>query len=177
MLYTGYATTKDTVDNDLNNVNNTSDVDKPVSTAQATALATKQATLVDGDNISTVNGNSLLSGTPLVIERGPVEVPILQYIDRATLRTPVLPVPLTGDVVNIPHLGHFQYYLVADYVEVYVDDDETVFEAVNPSDGVTPIGQWVMTLPAYEFTEAQKMFENAVLWEWMEDEELRFNTY
>lgn len=34
----------------LNNVDNTSDVNKPVSTAQATALATKQATLVPGTN-------------------------------------------------------------------------------------------------------------------------------
>lgn len=44
----------------LGNVNNTSDVDKPVSTAAAAALAAKQEQLVSGSNIKTVNGLSLL---------------------------------------------------------------------------------------------------------------------
>ena len=44
----------------LNNVDNTSDLDKPISTATQTALDAKQATLVSGTNIKTVGGNSLL---------------------------------------------------------------------------------------------------------------------
>lgn len=44
----------------LGNVDNTSDVNKPVSTAQAAAIALKQDTLVSASNIRTVNGNSLL---------------------------------------------------------------------------------------------------------------------
>ena len=44
----------------LSNVNNTSDANKPVSTATQTALDTKQATLVSGTNIKTVNSTSLL---------------------------------------------------------------------------------------------------------------------
>jgi hypothetical protein len=44
----------------LNNVDNTSDADKPVSTAQQTALNGKQATLVSGTNIKTINSQSLL---------------------------------------------------------------------------------------------------------------------
>jgi hypothetical protein len=44
----------------LNNVDNTSDADKPVSSAQQTALDAKQATLVSGTNIKTVNNTSLL---------------------------------------------------------------------------------------------------------------------
>jgi len=44
----------------LNNVDNTSDANKPVSSAQQTALDAKQATLVSGTNIKTVNNNSLL---------------------------------------------------------------------------------------------------------------------
>lgn len=44
----------------LGNVDNTSDLNKPISTATQTALDTKQATLVSGTNIKTVNGNSLL---------------------------------------------------------------------------------------------------------------------
>tara|TARA_R110000851_G_scaffold71614_2_gene159195 strand:+ start:2416 stop:3027 length:612 start_codon:yes stop_codon:yes gene_type:complete len=172
-LTTGYVDTKNRVDTELNLVDNTPDVNKPVSTAQQAESDTKQDILVDGDNISTVNGNSLLSGTPLVIARGQVEIPILNYDDRGSLRTPVLPVPLIGDVVNIAHLGHFQYNTVLEYV----DDDEMVYVAVDPDDGVTPIGQWVLTLPAYEWKEIQKMFENALLWEWMEDEALRVITY
>jgi hypothetical protein len=172
-LNTGYVSTKNKVDTELNLVDNTADVDKAVSTAAQAESDTKQDTLVDGINISTVNGLSLLSGTPLVVARGAVEIPKLVYASRASLRTPVDPLPLSGDVVNIITLGHFQYSTVFEYV----DDDETVFEAVNPTNGITPIGQWVMILPAYEWTEAQKMFENAVLWEWMEDEQLRFNTY
>ena len=175
-----FTATTFTVENELNLVENTTDLNKVISTAVTAALLTKQATLVDGVNISTVNGNSLLGGGALVVERGRVEIPMLDYASRGGLRTPVIPIPLTGDVVNIAHLGHFQYSAVADYVEEYVDDDEMVFEAVDPVDGDNPgsiIGQWAMILPAFEYTEAQKMFENAVLFEWMEDEQLRFNTY
>jgi hypothetical protein len=44
----------------LGNVDNTSDVNKPVSTAQSTAINAKQATLVSGTNIKTINGTSVL---------------------------------------------------------------------------------------------------------------------
>lgn len=44
----------------LSNVDNTSDADKPVSSATQTALNGKQATLVSGTNIKTVNGSSLV---------------------------------------------------------------------------------------------------------------------
>jgi hypothetical protein len=51
----------------LSNVDNTSDANKPVSTAQATAIALKQDTLVSGTNIKTINGNSVLGSGNLVI--------------------------------------------------------------------------------------------------------------
>lgn len=44
----------------LENVDNTSDLNKPISTATQTALDSKQPTLVSGTNIKTINGNSLL---------------------------------------------------------------------------------------------------------------------
>lgn len=44
----------------LSNVDNTTDADKPVSSATQTALNAKQDTLVSGTNIKTVNSNSLL---------------------------------------------------------------------------------------------------------------------
>ena len=51
----------------LSNVDNTSDANKPVSTAQATAIALKQDTLVSGTNIKTINSNSILGSGNLVI--------------------------------------------------------------------------------------------------------------
>lgn len=51
----------------LGNVNNTSDADKPVSTATQTALNAKQDTLVSGTSIKTVNGNSLLGAGNIAI--------------------------------------------------------------------------------------------------------------
>jgi len=51
----------------LNNVDNTSDLNKPISTAAQTALNAKQNTLVSGTNIKTVNGNTLLGSGDLTI--------------------------------------------------------------------------------------------------------------
>ena len=51
----------------LGNAENTSDADKPVSTATSTALSGKQATLVSGTNIKTINGNTLLGSGDLVV--------------------------------------------------------------------------------------------------------------
>jgi hypothetical protein len=44
----------------LGNVDNTSDANKPVSSAQQTVLDAKQATLVSGTNIKTINGSTVL---------------------------------------------------------------------------------------------------------------------
>ena len=54
----------------LANVDNTSDADKPVSTAQREALNRKQDALVSGDNIKTINGMSILGGGDIVITNG-----------------------------------------------------------------------------------------------------------
>jgi len=51
----------------LSNVDNTSDVDKPVSTAQATAIGLKQDTLISGTNIKTIGGSSILGAGNLPI--------------------------------------------------------------------------------------------------------------
>ncbi|WP_300976876.1 tail fiber protein [Flavobacterium sp.] len=51
----------------LVNVDNTSDAAKPISTATQTALDTKQATLVSGTSIKTINGNSLLGSGDIAI--------------------------------------------------------------------------------------------------------------
>jgi hypothetical protein len=51
----------------LSNVDNTSDADKPLSTASQQALASKQPTLVSGTNIKTVNGTSILGSGNVVV--------------------------------------------------------------------------------------------------------------
>jgi hypothetical protein len=54
----------------LSNVDNTSDANKPVSTATQTALNAKQDTLVSGTNVKTINGNSILGSGNLSISGG-----------------------------------------------------------------------------------------------------------
>lgn len=51
----------------LGNVDNTSDANKPVSSATQTALNAKQATLVSGTNIKTINGSTVLGAGDLVV--------------------------------------------------------------------------------------------------------------
>jgi len=51
----------------LNNVDNTSDANKPISSATQTALDAKQDTLVSGTNIKTVNGTSVLGSGNIAI--------------------------------------------------------------------------------------------------------------
>jgi hypothetical protein len=51
----------------LSNVDNTSDANKPVSTATQTALNLKQDSLVSGTNIKTINGSSVLGSGDLII--------------------------------------------------------------------------------------------------------------
>jgi hypothetical protein len=51
----------------LNNVDNTSDANKPVSSATQSALNSKQDTLVSGTNIKTVNGTSVLGSGNIAI--------------------------------------------------------------------------------------------------------------
>ncbi len=54
----------------LGNVDNTSDANKPVSTATQTALNAKQDTLVSGTNIKTINGASVLGSGDLTVTGG-----------------------------------------------------------------------------------------------------------
>ena len=87
----------------LPNVNNTSDADKPVSTAQAAADAAVQATaasdatakanarqaaLVSGTNIKTVNGNTLLGSGDLTT--GDVMLTGTQTLTNKTLTAPAV---------------------------------------------------------------------------------------
>lgn len=59
-------------DVDLANVDNSADADKPISTAVATALAGKQATLASGTNIRTVSGQSLVGSGNVTLVKADV---------------------------------------------------------------------------------------------------------
>ena len=54
----------------LGNVDNTSDINKPISTATQAALNQKQNTLVSGTNIKTINNQSLLGSGNITIQGG-----------------------------------------------------------------------------------------------------------
>lgn len=51
----------------LSNVDNTSDLNKPISTSTQSALDAKQATLVSATNIKSINGNSILGSGDITI--------------------------------------------------------------------------------------------------------------
>jgi nitrogen fixation protein len=65
----------------LGNVDNTTDLNKPISTATQTALDTKQATLVSATNIKTINGSSILGSGDLAVSGGGGNTQI--YLDQS----------------------------------------------------------------------------------------------
>lgn len=74
----------------LSNVDNTSDANKPISTATQTALNGKQATLVSGTNIKTVNGSSLVGSGDLTVSGGITLVAKKTQITNVGLATNVM---------------------------------------------------------------------------------------
>lgn len=76
----------------LGNVDNTSDAAKPVSIDQQTALNTKQATLVSGTNIKTINGTSVLGVGDVVIAGSAVALNDLTDVAITT--------PVSGQTIN-----------------------------------------------------------------------------
>jgi hypothetical protein len=159
---TTFAATTATVNDDLNLVDNTADVDKPVSTATQTELDLKQLALVSGVNISTVNGLSVLSGAPLVIERSATSLESLPYDERGTLKLdPAIgnPANVVDDSVVVEGLGTFMWV----DTQLEPDDDETCFS--TPSSG-----QWLLAVPAYDLLAAYHLVEDAVVDEFIEDQ-------
>lgn len=146
----------------LNHVSNTTDAEKPVSAAVQAALGTKQANLVSGANISTVNGLSLLSGEPLVIVRSATSLNFVAYSSRGTLRASVSQV---DDSTVVEGLGLFMWVNSKDEP----DDDETCF--------TTPTGQWLLRMPAWDLVAAWGLHDTSYADDWREDEPKRFAAY
>jgi hypothetical protein len=159
---TAFANTTSRVSNGLNNVDNTHDIDKPISTLAQTALDIKQATLVSGVNISTVNGQSLLGGQPLVIARSATSLNNVAYDDRSTLRTMS---PEVDDSTVVAGLGLFMWVST----QLEPDDDETCF--------TTSAGQWILRIPSSDLIAAWGQFEDEYFNDWIEDEPKRFAAY
>lgn len=74
----------------LGNVDNTSDLAKPISTATQTALNAKQNTLVSGTSIKTVGGQSLLGPGDIPVGTGDVTLNGTQTLTNKTLVDPIL---------------------------------------------------------------------------------------
>lgn len=65
----------------LGNVDNTSDADKPISTATQSALNNKQAKLVSGTNIKTINNTSILGSGNISISSGGSKGHVVSFMD------------------------------------------------------------------------------------------------
>jgi hypothetical protein len=120
---------------DIENLDNTADVDKPVSTATATALAAKQATLVSGTSLKTLNGENLL---------GPGNISILR--DNGSAAPPSLST-ISGPlkifigqraVYSVTNFNVFSTYAVtASAGTIVISDSSIVFVAPSTAQAVT----------------------------------------
>lgn len=111
----------------LGNVDNTSDADKPVSTAQAAAIAAvagaKQDTLVSGTNIKTINGTSLLGSGNLTLAGGggitlPIATSDVSGLDaKLAAKASLSGAEFTGEVFasNITAQGTYPTFRLYDY--------------------------------------------------------------
>ena len=168
---TNFTAVIDKVNNDLSDVDNTTDLNKPVSDPQQTLINTKQDTLVEGQNISTVNGQSLLSGVPLVIVRSATSLSALAYEARSSLRSTT---PEVDDSILVEGLGLFIWIAITnngsgDVPKREPDDDETCFN--------TAAGQWLLRTPSLDLLAAYALIEDAVTQELAEDESIRFEQH
>jgi hypothetical protein len=159
-INTNYSTTKNRVDTELNLVENTADADKIISddVIAEFLLHVKSASL------ATVNGQPLDTGLELLIASSPTSLTSTLYDSRASLRTPANPQPIPGDALVLQFLGLFMFYTTLDEP----DDDETCFTALDVDSGA-PYGQWLLRVPAYEWTEAHEKIEFTALEEWRDD--------
>ena len=148
--------------NALANVENIPDLNKVISTLTKTAIDLKQNQLVSGENISTINGISLLGGLPLVIERSATSLNRILYDDRNNLRTATSQV---DDSAVVEGLGLFMW---ANSKEE-PDDDETCF--------TTATGQWLLQAPSWDLINAWDLYDASFTEDWREDEAARFAAF
>jgi hypothetical protein len=113
----------------LGNVDNTSDVNKPISSATQTALNAKQDTLVSGTNIKTIEGQSILGSGNIDLQKADVGLAnvdnttdLLKPISTATQTALNLKENLANKSISIPTDGTSDVkYPSAKAVKDYVD--------------------------------------------------------
>lgn len=120
------------------------------------ALDAKQATLVSGTNVKTINGQPILGDGDLAIAPG-ASIVSVAYDSRANLRTNT-----TDAYAVVDGLGLFQYVVGSDEP----DDDESCF--------ATASGRWLLQAAHWDLVDAWQSLDNAVRDENDEDEPLRF---
>ena len=101
----------------LSNADNTSDINKPISTATQTALNTKQSTLVSGTNIKTVNSNSILGSGDVsvgtVTSISPIQITNDFDTDNTFHSSVINPTTTPTIVLNIPHASEITRGIVS----------------------------------------------------------------
>lgn len=108
------------------------------------ALGEKQATLVSGENIKTINGQDVIGSGNLQIDSG-AGIHKMSYAKRAELRA------LAGEYAMVDTLGFFQF----EEGSVEVDDDESSFATAN--------GCWILQCPSFDLIEAWNLPRNNML--------------
>jgi hypothetical protein len=147
------------------NVTNTSDANKPVSTAQQTALDLKATTT----DIFTINNQPITGagGGNVDIIITSVSSISTSYVDRADLRLD----PATPNEVNdqrgVESLGRFVWKSTT----IEPDDDETCFTSA------TGLGQWDLDVPSYDLIQAHDLPAQSLQNELAEDEAIRHASY
>lgn len=132
----------------LSNANNTSDVNKPISTATQTALNSKQPTLVSGSNIKTVNSNSLIGsgdvnvGTVTALE--PVVFLNTFDTDNTFYSSVSNPATTPQISINIPHASDLVRGLVSLGTQSF-RGLKTFLEKVTFNNGID-LGSWILPI-------------------------------
>lgn len=123
----------------LSNVDNTSDANKPVSTATQTALNAKQATLVSGTNIKTVNNTTLLGSGNVAVQATLVSGTNIKTINGTSVLG-------SGDIVTSVQLSYRHDFNVYDYLGKAASGSSegasvwTITRLTIASDGTATVG-------------------------------------
>lgn len=123
----------------LGNVDNTSDLDKPISTATQAVLDDKQDELVSGTNIKTLNGESLLgSGN---IENYPIidveTLPTTNINSKVLYRTPDV---AAKEEYKNENISSVIYYKIVSSASVYFSDATTLHMQTSAGTGNATMG-------------------------------------
>lgn len=123
----------------LANVDNTSDINKPISTATQTALDTKQPTLISGTNIKTINSNSLVGAGNVsvgtVTSISPIQVTNDYDTDNSFHSSVVNPTTTPTIILNIPHASDITRGLVSLGAQIF-EGAKTFIKTVTFNNGI-----------------------------------------